>query len=734
MASIEKLSLKIEGMHCASCVASIERGLSDLAGVDSSQVNLLMNSATVSFDPARLSETDIIRKIHELGFKASIATPDILTANADETRDARKQFLIALVISIPLMVFGMGPMLNGHQPIISMLWDGLIQAVTAGFILLYTGHSILFDAALQTRHLRANMNSLVGIGTVAAFGWSLWALYQTSVGLHEALYFDSAGMIIVLILLGRYLEARAKGRAGEAIQALLRLRPAKATGFINGIEIELEPDMIRPGMTLLVRPGERIAADGVVTDGAPIVDESMLTGESIPVEKKLSDTVIGGSLNGNSPFKMDVTRAGAESYLAMVIRMVSEAQSVKAPVQKLADTVAGVFVPIVLVLATLTLVGWLILAPEDSMAVKAFIAVLIISCPCALGLATPTAVLAGTGRAARAGILIRGGDILEQISRVNVMAFDKTGTLTEGRLQVVHLAGFGGLPNQHLLSLLGSLECHSEHPIGKAIHRYVKDQEYIPVKLEKIESRPGFGMTARHDEQLLAVGNLALMQESAVTLGLAGAAAEAEMALGRTVVYVALNGRAIGVISVADTVRADAAPVVTELKQSLEKVVMLSGDNAVTASAVAGKLGIEFVAEVRPEQKKGILDGYRRSGQIVAMVGDGINDAPALAAADVGIAVAGGTDIAIEAADVVLLRPDLHLLTRMLKLSRATLGVIKQNLFWAFFYNVIAIPVAAGLFYPLTGWTLSPMIAAGAMSFSSLFVVLNSLRLARIKL
>lgn len=734
MASIEKLSLKIEGMHCASCVASIERGLSDLAGVDSSQVNLLMNSATVSFDPTRLSETDIIRKIHELGFKASIATPDILTANADETLDARKQFLIALLISIPLMIFGMGPMLNGHQPIISMLWDGIIQAVTAGIILLYTGRSILFDAALQTRHFRANMNSLVGIGTVAAFGWSLWALYQTSLGLHEPLYFDSAGMIIVLILLGRYLEARAKGRAGEAIQALLRLRPAKATGFINGIEIELEPDMIRPGMTLLVRPGERIAADGVVTDGTPIVDESMLTGESIPVEKKLNDTVIGGSLNGTSPFKMDVTRAGAESYLAMVIRMVSEAQSVKAPVQKLADTVAGVFVPIVLVLATLTLVGWLILAPEDSMAVKAFIAVLIISCPCALGLATPTAVLAGTGRAARAGILIRGGDILEQISRVNVMAFDKTGTLTEGRLQVVQLAGFGGLPNQHLLSLLGSLECHSEHPIGKAIHRYVKDQEYIPVKLEKVESRPGFGMTARHDEQLLAVGNLALMQESAVTLGLAGAAAEAEMALGRTVVYVALNGRAIGVISVADTVRADAAPVVTELKQSLEKVVMLSGDNAVTASAVAGKLGIEFVAEVRPEQKKGILDGYRRSGQIVAMVGDGINDAPALAAADVGIAVAGGTDIAIEAADVVLLRPHLHLLTRMLKLSRATLGVIKQNLFWAFFYNVIAIPVAAGLFYPITGWTLSPMIAAGAMSFSSLFVVLNSLRLARIKL
>lgn len=734
MANLEKLNLKIEGMHCASCVASIERGLSEMDGINESQVNLMLNSATVTFDSARLSKSDIIEKIKELGYKASIGTPDILTANADEARHAKKNFLVSLVFAVPLTIFGMGPMFFDHQPIISMFWDGVVQAVTAAIVLLYTGREILADALLQTRHLRANMNSLVAMGTVAAFGWSVWALYQMAVGVHEPLYFDSAGMIIVLILLGRYLEARAKGRAGEAIQALLRLRPAKATAFINGVEIELEPDMIRPGITLLVRPGERIAADGVITEGGPVVDESMLTGESLPIEKKIGEQVIGGSLNGTSPFKMNVTRAGAESYLAMVIRMVSEAQSAKAPVQKLADTVAGIFVPIVLALATLTLIGWLVFAPEESMAVKAFIAVLIISCPCALGLATPTAVLAGTGRAARAGILIRGGDILEQISRLTTMLFDKTGTLTHGKLEVIQLRCIGGLQNQHLHSLLGSLESHSEHPIGRAIHRYVKDQEFIPVKLEKIESRPGFGMTAVHDDQILAAGNRALMEELGIASGISASIAESEMAQGRTVVYVALNGRVIGLVSVADTVREDAPAVVSELKSSMQHVVMLSGDNKATASAVAGRLGIEFEAEVKPEQKKATLDRYRRSGQTVAMVGDGINDAPALAAADVGIAMAGGTDIAMEAADVVLLRPNMHLLTRMLQISRSTLRVIKQNLFWAFFYNVIAIPVAAGLFYPITGWTLSPMIAAAAMSFSSLFVVLNSLRLARIKL
>lgn len=734
MANKEKLNLRIEGMHCASCVSSIEKGLSALEGIDHSQVNLLLNSATVTFDRGLLSEKEIIEKIHELGFKASIATPDILTANADELREARRQFLFALLFSVPLVIFGMWPMMNGHQPITTLFWDGVIQAVTSGLILLYSGRAILVDAARQTGHFRANMNSLVAIGTVAAFGWSLYALYQTYLGVHEPLYFDSAGMIIVLILLGRYLESRAKGRAGEAIQALLRLRPNKATAFFNNVEVELEPDMIRPQMTLLVRPGERIAADGVITEGAPVIDESMLTGESLPVEKKLNDQVIGGSLNGTTPFKMKVTKAGAESYLALVIRMVSEAQSTKAPVQKMADTVASVFVPIVLLLATATLIGWLLFAPGDGMAVKAFIAVLIISCPCALGLATPTAVLAGTGRAARAGILIRGGDILEQISRVTVMLFDKTGTLTKGELQVASLKGFGGLPNQHLLSLLGSLECHSEHPIGKAIHRYVKDQEYIPVKLENIETRPGFGMTAVHDDQVLAVGNLAMMENANIHIGAAGTAADVEMNLGRTVVYVALNGRVMGLVSVSDVVRDEAAAVVANLKPQFNKVVMVSGDNNVTAGAVANQLGIEFQAEIRPEQKKTILDGYRRAGETVAMVGDGINDAPALAAADVGIAIAGGTDIAIEAADVVLLRPDLHNLTRMLQISKATLSIIKQNLFWAFFYNVIAIPVAAGLFYPLTGWTLSPMIAAAAMSFSSLFVVLNSLRLARIRL
>ena len=724
-------------MHCASCVSTIEKGLAQLDGVQSAQVNLATTSAAVQFDSSRVSQQQIIAAVSELGYAASVGQADVLTANADERASARTRFILSLLFSGPLMIVAMWPMLLGHhgEAIVSPSWDALFQAVMAAGALFYAGRSILADAFRQTRYLRANMNSLIAMGTLTAFFWSLFALRRIWSGQEEPLYFESAGMIVTLILLGRFLEANAKGRAGEAIRALMRLRPAKALALFNNVEFEIDAATVRAGMTLKIRTGERIAADGVVVDGSPVIDESMLTGESMPVEKNSGVTVIGGSLNGNTPFTMRVTAAGETSYLANVIRMVSEAQGNKAPVQQLADRVAGVFVPAVLAVALITLIGWQVLAPGNPMMIKSVIAVLIIACPCALGLATPTAVLAGTGRAARAGILIRGGDILEKLSRINAVIFDKTGTLTYGKMTVAELALSQSVPREQTLGILLSLESQSDHPIARAIVAHLKQESIAPLTLTKIESRPGFGMTAEYDSAPVVLGNRALMNSLAVDVSPLASQAEREMKNGRAVVLLAISKKAVAVISLADRPRDDAQAVVAELKSSMTQVVLLTGDNRVTAEEIGRQVGIDEInAEVRPEGKREVVESYRKRNLAVAMVGDGINDAPALAAADVGIAVSGGTDVAFEAADVVLLRPDLRLLTETFTLARTSLRVIKQNLFWAFFYNVLMIPLAAGVFYPVTGWTLSPMLAAAAMACSSLFVVLNSLRLGRLRL
>jgi len=732
---LTEITLRIDGMHCASCTGSIETGVGKLSGVKNCRVNLATHSATISFDNTGTSEKAIIVKIKELGYGARIGTPDILASNRLEVAGAKRNFLVSLVLTLPLMILTISTMIRG-ETLFAVGVEGLIQAALAAVVLFYAGRSVFVDAFTQTRHLRANMNSLIALGTLTAFGWSVYALthFLTS-GTGEHLYFESSAMIIMLILLGRFFEARAKGKAGEAIEALLKLQPSKTLAVINGIEVEIDVSSVRPGMTLLVRPGERIPADGKVIDGSPIVDESILTGESVPVEKSAGHEVIGGALNGNISFRMEVTHSSEESFLASIIRLVSEAQTQKAPVQKIADRVASVFVPIVIAVAAVTFGAWYVFDSSSPMLIRSVISVLIIACPCALGLATPTAILAGTGRAARDGIIIRGADILENLTRVDTVLFDKTGTLTYGKLDVLHVKTFGDITEHRLLRLVGAIESHSEHPVGEAIVKYTRHNQIELASVRNVETLPGLGLKGDVGGRLLVAGNPSLMAKEEIDLSEAKALGDQEMQKGQTVIYVALDGQVKGLVVLADRIRSEATETVARLKTIMSKVSMISGDNRKTAAGVAQLVGLDdFEAEILPQQKKYMVESYRKSGFNVVMVGDGINDAPALAMANIGVAIGSGTDIAIESADVVLVRPELTSLPKMFELSRVTMKIIRQNLFWAFFYNIIAIPIAAGLFYPLMGLTLSPVIAAAAMAFSSVFVVSNSLRLTRLKL
>ncbi len=735
MSNTEELQLSVKGMHCASCVSSIENGLRNKDGIISCNVNLATHSAHVTFDQSQTDTNTIIRAIRELGFDAEEGTQDILLSNRTEENNAKRALTTALFLAVPLMTVSMWPMLTGTT-ILGKLGDNILQLILAGAVIFISGKDILKDAFVQTIHLRANMNSLISMGTLTAFIWSSIALFlSASTGREEQLFFDSAGMIIALILIGRYLEARARGRAGEAISALAKLRPTKTTAIINGVDIEIDAATAQVGMTLLVKPGERIPADGKIIEGNPIVDESMLTGESLPVEKQVGSTVIGGSLNGNIPFKLQVTTIGEKSFLARIVQLVTEAQSRKAPVQKLADKVASVFVPIVLFIALATLGGWLYFDPESDMVIRAVVSVLIIACPCALGLATPTAILAGTGRAARDGILIRGGDILEKVTQTDAIIFDKTGTLTHGELEVVDVKTLGQVSERLLIRMAGSAELQSEHPIALSITRYMKQQNIEPIIVRNVVAKPGFGLVAESDGQRLIIGNRQLMEDEGAMFGQALNLSEMEMTKGRTVIFVAFDQQVVGIISVADLLRSEARSVVERLSKLVELVAMISGDNRQTARGIARSAGIEnFEAEIKPEQKQVIIDSYRRAGYTVAMVGDGINDAPALATADIGIAIGGGTDVAIEASDIILVRSDLNSLPTLLYISQETMKIIKQNLFWAFAYNVLAIPIAAGAFYSSFGLVLTPSIAAAAMAVSSVLVVSNSLRLNKLRI
>ncbi|MEW6015859.1 MAG: heavy metal translocating P-type ATPase [Candidatus Zixiibacteriota bacterium] len=733
MAESRELNLKISGMHCASCAANIERELSDVEGINQVAVNYALGTARVEFRPEEVEEKAIYGTISELGYGA---TPAAFASDdfAQEAKAAKRNFITSVLFAAPIMILSMGGMLWSQLRLEPRLEGGILFLLTVP-VLFYSGREIFADAWRQARHFRANMNSLIALGSLAAFLFSSFVLFQTLLGehTHQAhYYFETAAAIVTLILLGRFLESRAKGKARDAIGALMRLQPDTAVAVIDGLEKVISRTAITAGMVLVVKAGEKIPADGRIIEGSPSIDESMLTGESVPVDKKAGDMVFGGSVNGNRSFRFEVTGTGEETFLAQIIRLVSEAQGRKAPVQKLADRIAGIFVPIVLIIAVITFVAWFFLDPDNLMLLKAPVAVLIIACPCALGLATPTAILAGTGKAARRGIYIRGGDILENAAKSKQVIFDKTGTLTAGHFEVVDFRTVNPDEEDLLFEMGASLESGSTHPLALGIVEKARSQNTELTSPKNLEEFPGFGLKGEIQGRQVLAGSAAALQRENIRLGELEGPAEEAMSRGLTVVFVAVEGQVVGFFSLRDKVKEEASEVVHKLKESGREVIMLTGDNHRTAQGVAAQLGIDrFEAAIKPDQKAVIVEAFRRAGNNVVMVGDGINDAPALAAADIGVALGSGTDVAMESADIILVKNNLESLLEALEISGKTFRTIKQNLFWAFFYNVISIPIAAGALYPLFGLTLSPVIAAGAMAFSSLFVVTNSLRLLK---
>jgi Cu+-exporting ATPase len=709
----QQLDLAIEGMTCASCAARIEKRLNKLQGVNAS-VNFASEHAAVAFDPGLVSVEDLIGAVEAAGYHASL--PVEALGEEDPANPYRLRLAVAVALSVPVALLAMVPALQFS----GWKWVSLVLATPVVF---WSGWPFHRAAALNARHLVATMDTLISIGTLAAWGWSTVVLLG---GISEDTYFETAGVITALILLGRYFEARAKRRSGEAIRKLLELGAKEARVIRGGEEVLVPVEQLRIGDLFVVRPGEKIATDGVVERGSSAVDASMLTGESVPVEVAAGDQVAGATINSSGRLLVRATKIGADTALAQIARLVAQAQSGKAAVQRLADRVSGVFVPIVIALSALTLIGWLAFGGSAAAAFTAAVAVVIIACPCALGLATPTALMVGTGRGAQLGILIKGPEILEHTRRVTTIVLDKTGTVTEGQMEVTKIVPAEGVGEDQLLRLAAGAEDASEHPIARAIADHGRERLRALPAVESFSNRAGLGVQARVDGHEVLVGRPAFLAEWGIELPseLSSASAELERT-GATVVAVASDGAARGVVAVADRIKASSAAAIAELRALGLEPVLLTGDNERAAATVARRVGIERVlAGVLPDGKAREIERLQAAGEVVAMVGDGVNDAPALAQADLGLAIGTGTDVAIEASDLTLVSGDLRAAADAIRLARRTLQTIKGNLFWAFAYNVAAIPLAvAGL--------LNPIIAAAAMSFSSVFVVTNSLRLRR---
>jgi len=760
----ERVELPITGMTCAACARRIERRLSKAPGVASAGVNFATERATVEFDAGRTDEGALRRVVEEIGYGvrelprargAGVKEDAEEKARAEERRELRRRFVVAGLLTLPVVIIAMS---HGRLPLMGGPWANYFQLALTAPVVFYAGWPFLRGAWTALRHRAADMNTLVATGTLAAFLYSVVATVapqlvttathagmpamsgEMSSGSEVApmapVYFEAAAVIITLILLGRLLEARARGRAGEAIRKLLGLqartaRVVRDAGATEDVPIEA----VVPGDVILVRPGEKVPTDGRVVEGASAVDESMLTGESMPVEKAVGDEVVGATLNRTGSFKFRATRVGSDTVLRQIVRVVEEAQGRRAPVARLADTVSGYFTPVVIVIAIVTFVVWFIVAPAETRLATAlvnFVSVLIIACPCALGLATPTAVMVGTGRGAALGVLIKGGEALETAHKVQTVVLDKTGTLTQGEPGVTDVRAAEGIREDELLRLAAAVERASEHPVGAAVVRHAEARELALTPASDFKALAGHGVEASVEGRRVLVGNLKLMEDRGVSLASLEACADEFAAEGKTPVFVAVDGRAAGVVAIADRLRPESREVVAALRGLGLEVLMITGDNRRTAEAVARELGIEGVlAEVLPEVKAEEVRRLQAAGRVVAMVGDGINDAPALAQADLGIAVGTGTDVAIEASDVTLVGGSPRGVLTAIALSRRTMRVIRQNLFWAFFYNALGIPLAAGLLYPLTGWLLSPVYASAAMAFSSVSVVANSLRLRR---
>ncbi len=740
---LESVTIGVGGMTCASCVRRVERAVQALPGVLGATVNLSTESATVEYLPDTVSRERIAQAIREAGYEPAEQeqAPDQLKARqAVELTGLRRDLTLAAAFTLPLLLVSMGPMLLPglgtalYRLAPEAVW-GWVQLALASPVLFWAGRRFLSSGGMELRHLAPGMNSLVMIGSLAAYLYSLAAL--TVPALFPAgtahLYFEAAAVIITLILLGRTLEALAKGRTSEAIRRLVRLQPKTARVVRAGVEVEIPADAVVPGDLIAVRPGERIPVDGALTEGGSHVDESMISGEPLPVHKGPGDDVVGGTLNGIGAFRYRATRVGADMVLAQIVRLVEDAQSGKPPIQRVADRIAAVFVPLVMGAALLTFLVWLWLGPEPSLsyAFVAAVSVLLIACPCAMGLATPTAIMVGTGRGAALGILFRRGAALETLARVDQAILDKTGTLTEGRPALTDFHSFG-TPEVEALGLAAACERHSEHPIAAAIVQAAKERGLALAEADGVEAIPGFGIQAQVEGCQVAVGAQRLMDRLGIVTDVAAELAGRLAGDGKSPLYVAADGILLAVLAVADPIKASSREAIARLHALGLVITMLTGDGRRTAEAVARLVGIDrVVAEVLPADKAAEVRRLQGQGQHVAFVGDGINDAPALAQADVGIAIGTGTDIAVEAGEVILMTGDLNGVADAVTLARRTLSTIRLNFFWAYAYNVALIPLAAGAFYPLTGWLLNPMIAAGAMSVSSLFVVTNSLRLRR---
>jgi len=735
----------VEGMSCASCVNRITRFLVRVEGVEEASVNLATESAQVRFDPSRTDVAALAAAISAAGYEAhqvkrsrAAAVAEHQTSSARHLGALRLRLAVAALLTLPLMLglarMTVAPFLPAF---LSNPWLQLALATPVQF---WAGATFYRGAIAGLRHFTADMNTLVAVGTSAAYGYSVAATlapdFFRAAGLgvdgEVPLYFDTSAAIVTLILLGRFLEARARSHASDAIRALVGLAPRTARVRRTGQELDIPIERVVPGDLVLVRPGEKVPVDGLVREGRSAVDESMLTGESMPLSKAPGDEVTGGTLNTSGFFIFEATRVGADTVLAQIVRLVQQAQGSRAPIQRLADRVTGVFVPAVLAIAAGTFGAWLLLGPSPAfnLALVNAIAVLIVACPCALGLATPTSIMVGTGKGAENGALFRDAQALENLHRVRAVVLDKTGTLTEGRPKVTDMA-IDGLDEAEMLRLAAAVERGSEHPLGEAIVREAKERGQTLPESTGFAATPGGGVAASVAGRQVAVGR---GEFAGVSAGPLAEAAARFAAAGRTPVFVSVDGRPAGVIAVADPLKAGSAAAVAELRRLGLEVVMLTGDNEATARAVAAEASIDRVlADVRPERKAAAVRELQAAGKAVAMVGDGVNDAPALASADVGIAIGTGTDVAIESAQVTLMSGDLRGVVTAIALSRATMRNIRQNLFWAFAYNVALIPLAAGAAYPFTGWLLNPIFAAGAMAFSSVTVVSNALRLRRFR-
>lgn len=747
-ANTKKKILTIDGMTCASCAQTVEKTTGKLTGVESAVVNLATEKLAVEYDPDVVNLSDIIESIAKEGYEAH---EEIDSADAAELEQEKKEseikgfwnrFIASAIFTVPLMYISMGPMINLPVPELLNPASNPLYFAIAQIILtvpvMYFGKEY-FKVGFKTLFRgHPNMDSLVALGTSAAFVYSLYATYRIFAGdasYAMELYYESAAVILTLITLGKYLEAVSKGKSSEAIKKLMDLAPKTARVLRNNLEQEIGIDEVRVGDTIIVRPGERLPVDGVVTSGRTAIDESMLTGESIPVEKQPGDEIVGASINKTGSIQYEATKVGKDTTLSQIVQLVEEAQGTKAPIAQLADKISGVFVPIVIGLSLLSGGAWFFLGQESWIfSLTIMISVLVIACPCALGLATPISIMVGTGKGAENGVLIKSGVALETTHQVDTVIFDKTGTITEGKPELTDILTTEDISESDLLKLAASAEVGSEHPLGEAIVRAAEEKGYEFFETDSFNALPGRGIEVSIDNKHLFLGNKKLMDENNISLTELAEESDQLASQGKTPMYISIDRQLAGIIAVADTIKENSIEAIERLHKMGIEVVMITGDNKRTADAIAGQVNIDRVlSEVLPEDKAAEVEKLQAEGKKVAMVGDGINDAPALAQADIGIAIGSGTDIAMESADIVLMRSDLLDVPTAIELSKATIKNIKENLFWAFGYNTLGIPIAMGLLYLFGGPLLSPMFAAAAMSLSSVSVVLNALRLRRFK-